>query len=709
MSNITKAFQAKQGLRSASLPGYAGGFVQKLFGGGKPAPAAPVVDPRIAQIEASQRALQQSQGTYGSAPAAAAVAAPVVSAAPTQQVAPVGVSLSSAVGAIQSRGEALKAAAGYKDGEVPVHEGPGIVDGPGGPREDKVDAKLSDGEAVLPAATVAALGGPEEVAELIQRTNGKEPARGLRSGVHASTGVVGDMINPNDLRPEFRSAAQTPVIQPAANAGLEVARDGRAVAAQARTAQPQGFYEKMGRLSAAETPKPTAAPTVAKAAGLAGSALGYLGPIANGVGIGTMIAHAVDSIPSLRGRATAEASNMELAGTPQHDEEVNKALVAQDAAWEQRHGKTLTDAQRTQPSTAPAQLPVKAKTNPATGDYNSGYDAKEAARAKAAPIMVAEQNPNVLGLRASGVTGPLQGDVTENGKTGKTGIRTIETGNGKVYAGRDAKGQLIVNSGLEQGSLADIDKARDAKFAAAGYGKDSGGNWVTPERIAAKEQLRQLQYENAKFNATSDQIKDPRAQAAGLRGLAQYDIEEKLKREGAMTPYQKASLGLQREQQEITKASHAAMQGNTDRAALAASLRDAQETNAKADKLFFTTNDPKTGDEVVNNAALAKYTRWKSSFAQNDPRSKLTQAELYRRFMAEQAVKEMGGGGAKTELPINHTGQRTAGLRDVFTGGNGVVVPFGAVETFDNGAAIRSSAIPKDEYDTRRLLGLDKK
>ena len=63
-----------------------------------------------------------------------------------------------------------------------------------------------------------------------------------------------------------------------------------------------------------------------------------------------------------------------------------------------------------------------------------------------------------------------------------------------------------------------------------------------------------------------------------------------------MTPYQKASLGLQREQQEITKASHAAMQGNTALAALAASLRDAKETNAKADKLFFTTNDPKTGD-----------------------------------------------------------------------------------------------------------------
>lgn len=188
MSNITKAFQAKQGLRSASLPGYAGGFVQKLFGGGKPAPAAPVVDPRIAQIEASQRALQQSQGAYGSAPAAVA-AAPVVSAAPVAGSGGGGM-IGNAMGVVGARNEALKAAAGYKDGRVPVHEGPGIVHGPGTTTSDSVNAKLSKDEAVLPAATVAALGGPDAVAELIERTNGKAPAMGLRGGqdIHAAGG-----------------------------------------------------------------------------------------------------------------------------------------------------------------------------------------------------------------------------------------------------------------------------------------------------------------------------------------------------------------------------------------------------------------------------------------------------------------------------------------------------------------------------------------
>jgi hypothetical protein len=66
----------------------------------------------------------------------------------------------------------------------------GIVRGPGGPRDDKVPleiagvpVKLSNQEAVLPARTVDALGGPEAVERLIERTNGRPPERrGLRAG-----------------------------------------------------------------------------------------------------------------------------------------------------------------------------------------------------------------------------------------------------------------------------------------------------------------------------------------------------------------------------------------------------------------------------------------------------------------------------------------------------------------------------------------------
>lgn len=64
----------------------------------------------------------------------------------------------------------------------------GAVQGPGGPREDKVPAMLSNGEYVLPAKTVQKLGGPEELDELVRGTNdGREPQRGLR---HMAAGGV---------------------------------------------------------------------------------------------------------------------------------------------------------------------------------------------------------------------------------------------------------------------------------------------------------------------------------------------------------------------------------------------------------------------------------------------------------------------------------------------------------------------------------------
>lgn len=115
----------------------------------------------------------------------------------------------------------------------------GIVRGEGGPTDDEVpmrvagkDVHLSNTEAVLPGKTVQALGGPKAVEALIESTNGKPPVKGgLRAGGDYATGVVGDQIDPRELRPEFRSQAATPVIEPAANPGLEAARNTRAAGA----------------------------------------------------------------------------------------------------------------------------------------------------------------------------------------------------------------------------------------------------------------------------------------------------------------------------------------------------------------------------------------------------------------------------------------------------------------------------------------------
>ena len=76
----------------------------------------------------------------------------------------------------------------------------GIVRGKGGPTDDEVpmqvagkNVNLSNTEAVLPAKTVQALGGPKAVEQLIELTNGKPPVRGgLREGGAYYGGVVDD-------------------------------------------------------------------------------------------------------------------------------------------------------------------------------------------------------------------------------------------------------------------------------------------------------------------------------------------------------------------------------------------------------------------------------------------------------------------------------------------------------------------------------------
>lgn len=164
-----------------------------------------------------------------------------------------------------------------------------------------------------------------------------------------------------------------------------------------------------------------------------------------------------------------------------------------------------------------------------------------------------ELNPNVAGLRAAGVVGNVVGDVTVNGRTGERGIRTIQGANNQtVYAGRDRRGQLVVNSGLEH-SPKDADAARDAEFAARGYGKDTYGNWMTPQRVADKQQLAELQSERIQRDAFDPTITDPSVRASGLRQIMLREMQEgrRLEHEGLLarvnatqrfTPMQLAQL-----------------------------------------------------------------------------------------------------------------------------------------------------------------------
>lgn len=83
-----------------------------------------------------------------------------------------------------------------------------MVHGPGGPTDDLVPVNLSDGEAVLPAETVQAVGGPEAVEGLIEQTTGESPAKGLRAGGRYYGGLVDDYGN----RVPAAQAGRTPPV-----------------------------------------------------------------------------------------------------------------------------------------------------------------------------------------------------------------------------------------------------------------------------------------------------------------------------------------------------------------------------------------------------------------------------------------------------------------------------------------------------------------
>lgn len=109
-------------------------------------------------------------------------------------------------------------AAGY-----PLLRTGGYVRGPGGPREDKVGpVMLSDKEYVLPAKTVRAMGGPEELDEVVQATNdGRKPRgmeqreergekRGLRGYETGGTFYVDEFGNASEMPKRPPVAVNTP-------------------------------------------------------------------------------------------------------------------------------------------------------------------------------------------------------------------------------------------------------------------------------------------------------------------------------------------------------------------------------------------------------------------------------------------------------------------------------------------------------------------
>lgn len=112
------------------------------------------------------------------------------------------------------------------------------------------------------------------------------------------------------------------------------------------------------------------------------------------------------------------------------------------------------------------------------------------------------------------------------------------------------------------GAASAADAARDKQFAAAGYGKDAYGNWMTPQRIADKQALEQIQRDRAQFAAFSDQITDPKARSAGLRRVA-FDMANDA--QATKRAQENAKLRLEAAKYDQEERKIANLQGNSDR------------------------------------------------------------------------------------------------------------------------------------------------
>ncbi len=692
MNNIQKNFKAKHGLCMAQ-----GGMLtaqrftpeergEDVSGFMNPSPTGlGLADgtanvAQAAQPESAEQVMARMAAKYGVS--AQPTAAPVQAPQPVQQ-APQPVQqapqpapqrqglMGAAMGLIGGRKAAIDRATGYAEG--------GIVRGAGGPTDDEVpmqvagkDVNLSNSEAVLPVKTVQALGGPEAVEGLIERTNGKPPVRGgLRAG-----GAYGDGVTfGTGKRPTIYDNGGLPA--PVVQAGIDTMR-GQLADTRAPRRMSSGAIREVGAdLGAAKEDPEALMQRVAKTHGLE-----YQTPAA---------------VPTVRGQDTPTDPDTDgrTYSTPTAPAFVNRGAAAP--------APTLKDAETTvDPRDIHAKILAQG-TAVVNGQPKQG-DAKYSMLKHKAEQEA--KNPNIMGLRAAGVTGDVMGDVTENGKTGKTGIRTITTGSGNIYAGRDAKGQLNITAGLEKGSPADIDKARDAEFAAKGYGKDANGHWMTPERLGVKASLRDLEYSNAKFNATSDQITDPNARAAGLRGLAQYDIEEKASTDKAVLAAKVAEIKAKNAPSAMDIAKFmqherdvAQMQQNTVNAAAASAKKDARKDVREI------LGDMYEGD-VEGKKAAQRYAANYDPIDQNKETPEQYQQGILEDLDMEAQLDAEGRHWLTPERGFSGTAsmwkQRPAGLTDAFRGYLGGNV-------YEDPATGRVIKLPNGMSDAQRKKFLEKR
>lgn len=669
--------------------------------------------------------------------------------------------LTGVVDAIRNRKVVNATAMDYACGTARVgHAAGGIVRGKGGPTDDEVsmsiggtDVNLSPREAVLPVKTVMALGGPEAVEDLIERTNGKPPVRsGLRAGGNYVDGAVPPLTPEQEM---LKRAAASRAADAQARAAQEASQAARSAEAGMRTpggaaqAAPSRMSNLRAALNPADATKIEDIPRMIKEGGarLAGSKVGSVvaevgkrapsaGPALAGLegavrGINTTDAEyaqrlGVDEpttrLGSIAVRAPGVLSDVGASV-------INAAALPYNAV---RHGLNFNNyydyrdnfddvaSAKAQAAAAPV---VTAKSAAPVGQPQAPASAQTGTQVAPEPAMAAAADIQDRSMAAEGLRGfaqrrmnlppTQQQDVVNGGslvQRGNVGLRAIGSDQGTMNALNEAHGQQ--GTGVTYGTVTGADGKPQVMI--------SGGQPTKPQYIAAdgtptndwkqtaqyaeskglharnKQALRDIEMENARGDMASAL---PFYQGRGLRTMAGRLREDELAQKGQITPAQAAQLAMQREGLDATIANR---KEDNDRAAAAARAAESENHRKATDDLIksWATTDGKPDEQKY--AFLQKYA------SQFERPQGMSSAEHLGNLMDNFAIDTMGDTEGRHWLSAEGTwnGERTKWQKRAAKDSLRRGAPLQSVEYHDplTGRTIYQSDVNKLSPNQRKLF-----
>lgn len=331
----------------------------------------------------------------------------------------------------------------------------------------------------------------------------------------------------------------------------------------------------------------TAAENTAKAPAGMAAGLRTAGRLLGPVGMAAPVATAVMSdAPTVQGKLFEAFGGDSSVTQQQRDDAAYAKKNAKLPIWAGPNGAMVSTAQlaavgaetRAKDRAPHDSLRANFVDGNGTGKFNMPVIDKAAGRKATADSLRNAETETTAGVQSGYTTGAAE-TARVNGldyanlepatKTGRADFMgekdateyQLPAGATGGFVTRSGKGGLR-NTTYLSGAPSAADAARDKEFAAKGYGKDAYGNWVTPQRIADKQSLAQMQFERAKFNAFSDQITDPNARRAGLRQVA-FTQAQSAQQDARDAAAAKNQLEVAKFDQEERKMRN--LQGNADR------------------------------------------------------------------------------------------------------------------------------------------------